>query len=100
MVLDAIICIIRRSENFGVVADILPAGTFEGNEVRKLKQAFVRVFVSDLDETLAEELKSGVKKFKSPSEVSQFYIDLDNQGYTTATNEELLQYVELVNASD
>ena len=96
MAFDAIICIIRRSENFGVVADILPAGTFEGSEVIKLKQTFVRVFCHDLDETLSEELKSKKKKFKAPLVISQFYIDLDTKGHTTATNKELLDYVELV----
>lgn len=92
--MSAIICIIRKAEKFGVVADILPAGTFEGIEVRKMKKTFVRVFVSDLDEDLAEELKSGVKKFKVPSKANKFYLDLDSKGYTTATNAELLEFIE------
>lgn len=94
MPIDAIICIVRTSEQFGVVADILPAGTFEGTEVRKFKETFVRVFTSDLDEELAEELKSGIKKFKVPSSSNQFYIDLNTKGFTHATNAELLEYIE------
>ena len=92
--MDAIICVIRKPERFGFVADILPAGTFEGAEVLKMKKTFVRVMVSDLDEDLADDLKAGIKKFKVPSINSQLYKDLDNQGYTAVTNAELLGFIE------
>lgn len=86
---------VSQGQYVGDVVDILPDTTFEGIEVVKVGQTYSRVYTEDLDEGLAEELKSGVKRLKAPEVESQFYQELTTQGYTEATNEQLLTYVEV-----
>ena len=83
-------------KSIGSVIDILPSNTFSGIEVNKLKRSFVTIHVNDLDEALGSELKKGSKRLKVPKVITKFYIDLDVKGETTATNAELLNYVENV----
>ena len=82
----------------GDVISSLPHTQFEGVEVVKLGEHFVRVVVADLDETLEDELLNGLKRLRSPDIADPFYQELLTTGLITTNNATLLNYVEVVNA--
>lgn len=83
------------NKKIGDVIDIIPLESFEGKEVIKVGKDYSRIHISDLDEILAEDLKSGSKRLKTPKTDSDFYKTLLINGYIEATNDQLLNYVEL-----
>lgn len=103
MAFNAKIIVLRKdaphiNKIVGDVIDILPFDTFEGVEVNMVGKVYSRVYVSDLDEALADDLLSGVKRLIKPNADSQFYQELLANGYIETSNLTLLDYVEDVNA--
>lgn len=84
-----------------VIGDViasLPHEQFEGVEVKKVGENFVRVTVADLDENLEEALLNGNLRLRSPDLSDPFYIELLTTGFITTDNATLLDYVEVVDA--
>lgn len=82
----------------GDVIDSIPLDQFEGKEVVIVGKHFVRVCVSDLSESLEEELKSGAKKLRSPDVNDPFYQELLQTSIVSTDEETLLNYVEVRDA--
>jgi len=80
----------------GDVIDSLDVTTFEGVEVNKIGETFVRIVVIDLDETLEEELLTGIKRLRSPDLTDPFYQELLSTGTITTDNDTLIKYVEVI----
>lgn len=81
----------------GDVIDSLKVGRFEGKEVNTLQKDYVKV-IADISPELNEELVTGIKRYKSPDINDPFYIELLTTGSVSASEETLLNYIELANA--
>lgn len=85
-------------KHLGDVIDSIPVEQFEGKEVVIVGKHFVRVHVSDLSDKLEDELKSGIKKLRSPDVNDPFYQELLTTNVVHTDELTLLNYVEVVNA--
>lgn len=85
-------------KQIGDVSDVLDGSQFEGTEVAKVGQTFVRVLVTDMpaDTQLEAELKRGIKRFKTPDINDPFYQELLTNGIVTVDLATLANYIEIV----
>ncbi len=91
--------IVLRKDNpiigkfIGDVIDIIPMNNFEGKEVEKQGQSYIRIYCSNLSQELADELKSGEKSFIPPSNDDPYYSELLT-GKIEVNEYQLLPYLE------
>lgn len=80
------------NKTIGDVIDSIPITRFEGNEVIKVGETFVRVYL-EINEELEAELLEGEKKLKSPDIGDPFYQELLSTGKIEVTQEQLEAYI-------
>lgn len=82
----------------GDVIDIISSYVYEGKEVEKIGDNYVRVIVTDvnIDNPLVDELKGNIKRLKSPDISDPFYQELLSTGLVTTTLSTLNNYLVLV----
>lgn len=83
----------------GDVIEVLPTEVFEGSEVTKVRDNYVRVVVTniEIDDEIVTELKTGLKRMIKPPQNDPFYTELFTNGIVTVDKDTVLNYIETVN---